>query len=85
MSAQNSDLIYLPTSYIPSFEEAQRLDEWQRQWKLWRAELRHEFDIKGFTGYERMISLEKFHQGCRKNWQIFQGGKFLLALGEKSG
>jgi hypothetical protein len=79
------NIIHFPTTYLPTFEELERLDSWQTQWKVWRAELRQEWDIQGLRGHERVVSLERFHIGCRRNWKIFTGMKNNIEFVDKSG
>jgi len=69
------NLLHFPTNYTPTFEESQRLESWQRQWKVWRMELVADWDKLGLDGYQRMISRQKFYTGCRDNWKIYPGFK----------
>lgn len=69
------ELIPFPTSYLPTFDEYQRLEAVQRQIKLWRAELSHEQMMRGMNYGERILSWEAFHNGWRNNLKVIKGYK----------
>lgn len=72
MSAQ---VIYLPTTYLPDFEETKRLEKWQQQLDLWKAELAYQQKLKRMSPGEIYQSKERFHYGVRDSWRVFQGLK----------
>jgi hypothetical protein len=69
------NLLHFPTSYVPTFEEMNRLESWQRAIDGWRRDLHYEHTIKRFDAYHIMISREKFHQGVRSRWLVYIGFK----------
>jgi hypothetical protein len=70
-----SNVRYLTTGYLPTHEEWVRLESWQRQLSLWRAELSYQQREKGLTEQERLLSKAIFHNSVRSNWKVYEGGK----------
>lgn len=69
------NILFLNTGYLPTHDEWIRLDNIQREIAGWRAELAREWQLKRFAPGEIYLSKERFHNGIRQNWRIFQGLK----------
>jgi hypothetical protein len=67
------DLLYLPTTYLPTHAENERIEAIQRQIDLWRAELSREHKLKGFNAGQIWLSRQRFHNGIRDHWKIYPG------------
>jgi hypothetical protein len=78
-----SNVLYLPTDYLPDFEESKRLDKLQTMLSQWRAELAYTQKMKGLNAGEIALSSRRFHNGVRDTWRIYKGlGKTNQALKE---
>lgn len=67
------NVLFINTGYLPTHEEWVRLENIQREIAGWRAELHRDFELRKFTLGERYLSKQRFHNGIRQNWKIFQG------------
>jgi len=67
------NILFINTGYLPNHEEWVRLENIQREIAGWRAELHRDFELRKFTPGERYLSKQRFHNGIRQNWKIFQG------------
>jgi len=69
------NILDLPTTYLPTLQEKERLEALQRQIQLWRAELSREHKLKGFNAGQIWLSRQRFHSGIRDHWKIYPGFK----------
>lgn len=75
-----NNIVIFPTSYLPTFEELQRLDNIQATIAGWRRDLRAEHEKRFFNAYQIMISRQNFHNGIRDNWKVYPGLKESIAI-----
>jgi len=69
------DILIFPTSYLPTIQEYDRLDNLQKEISRWRVDLIREWDNKHFNAGERYLSRLRFHHGIRDQWKIYPGFK----------
>lgn len=67
------NILPFPTDYLPSFEEHQRLEGIQTMLTQWRAELSREHKLKSLNAGQIWLSKQRFHNGIRDTWKIYQG------------
>lgn len=68
-------LVPFPTTYLPTIQELERLNNIQKEIASWRVELIREWDKRFFNAGERWLSRQAFHHGLRDNWRIYPGFK----------
>jgi hypothetical protein len=70
-----ADILIFPTSYLPTIQEHERLDNIQKEISRWRVDLIREWDNRHFNAGERYLSRLRFHHGIRDQWKIYPGFK----------